>query len=348
MAFQSVAGFLILLLLQVKSRQVELGFHVIRPRRQILLEMSNRMRGSFSASAASAAPRSACASFESDARALLKGGECLRGVFLLKFKLAQLVRRHGQVWIESANLLKLFPRGVRLAGLYECSPVIQVRADVLRFERRGPLQMLQRRLRLLLLEQQYSQVQTGGKQIRRELDRLLIGPGRLIRLVQTGVSITQVKPGIRPVRVLRDERLELLRCLGVIFAPKRVLRRAQQGGRVVGAGRTRGLRGGGRIAQLLEQLDQTLGSSGVAQFAFERRIHLEIYTILAREILDLPNGHTGLKHLEGLFLRERRVILVSRSQRRGGTSAERPGEEPREGPDGDQKGQPDRGCHQQG
>ena len=91
----------------------------------------------------------------------MKCGERFRRVFLLKFKLAQFVRRHGQVRIEAANLLKFFPRGVRLAGLCECARVIQVRADVLRFQRRGPLQMLQRRLRLLLFQQQNSQVQTA-------------------------------------------------------------------------------------------------------------------------------------------------------------------------------------------
>src|SRR5208337_2085563 len=72
---------------------------------------------------------------------LVESSERLRRVLLLKFELAEFILRHGHARVETGSLLKLFSRGIRLAGLPKRPRVIQVRADILWFKRGSFLQM---------------------------------------------------------------------------------------------------------------------------------------------------------------------------------------------------------------
>ena len=137
--------------------------------------MRNRLRGVVQRFGGQGCSQVRLHKFRIQCQGLLEGGERLRRVFLLKFELAEFKLRNGQARVEAGNLLKFLPGGLRLAGLGEGSRVIQVGADMLRFERRGLLQMFQRRLRLLLFHQQNSQVQPRVKKIGRKLQGLLVG-----------------------------------------------------------------------------------------------------------------------------------------------------------------------------
>ena len=75
-----------------------------------------------------------------------------------------------------------------------------MRAGVLRLQCGSLLQMFQRRLRLILLQKQNSQIQLREKVVRGELKGFPVGSHGFIRLVKTTIGKTQVEPGRHQTR----------------------------------------------------------------------------------------------------------------------------------------------------
>ena len=97
---------------------------------------------------------------------------------------------------------------------------------------------------------------------------------------------------------------------GVVFPRQRIVRLVAVARRIRGDPAGAGGCAAAQIAQLFQQQDEALGGPRFAQVALERGRHLEVDAIFTRETLDLPGGNAGLKHLEGLLLREWRLLLL--------------------------------------